>query len=78
MNYDHFIVPPGQRIPLKDYDPGFAAHYKNGDEASAKLRKHTKRPAKYQVARYAQNSYALARLLQGKELLENEPSRRNR
>ena len=78
MNYDHFIVPPGQKIRLKDYDPGFAAHYKNKDEASAKLRKDIKPPAKYQDVLYAQNPYALQDLLQGKELLENEPSQRNR
>lgn len=23
MNHDHFIVPPGKKIRLKDYDPGF-------------------------------------------------------
>jgi len=64
MNHDHFIVPPGKEIRLKDYDPGFTSHYKNKDEASAKLRKDIKRLAKYQDVLYAQNTYALLVMLQ--------------
>jgi polyphosphate kinase 2 (PPK2 family) len=64
MNHDHFIVPPGKKIRLKDYDPGFTSHYKNKDEASAKLRKDIKRLAKYQTVLYAQNTYALLVMLQ--------------
>ena len=64
MNHDHFIVPPGKKIRLKDYDPGFTSHYKNKDEASAKLRKDIKRPAKYQDVPYARNTYALLVMLQ--------------
>lgn len=37
MNHDHFIVPPGKKIRLKNYDPGFTSHHKNKDEASRKL-----------------------------------------
>jgi PPK2 family polyphosphate:nucleotide phosphotransferase len=47
MNHDHFIVPPGKKIRLKDYDPGFTSHYKNRAEASAKLRKDIELLAKY-------------------------------
>ena len=64
MNHDHFVVPPGKKIRLKDYDPGFTSHYKNEDEASAKLRKDIKRLAKYQDVLYAQNTYALLVVLQ--------------
>ncbi len=64
MNHDHFIVQPGQNIRLKDYDPGFTAHYKNKDEASTKLRKDVKRLAKYQDVLYAQNTYAVLVMLQ--------------
>ena len=64
MNHDHFVVPPGKKIRLKDYDPGFTSHYKNEDEASAKLRKDIKRLAKYQDVLYAQNTYALLIVLQ--------------
>lgn len=64
MSHDHFIVPPGKKIRLKDYDPGFTSHYKNKDEASAKLRKDIKRLAKYQDVLYARNTYALLVMLQ--------------
>lgn len=64
MNHKHFIVPPGKKIRLKDYDPGFTDHYKNKDEASAKLRKDVKRLAKYQDILHAQNNYALLVVLQ--------------
>ena len=64
MNHDHFIVPPGTKIRLKDYDPGFTGSYKAQEEASAKLRKDIERLAKYQGVLYAQNTYALLVLLQ--------------
>ena len=64
MNHEHFIVPPGKKIRLKDYDPGFTAHYQNKDEASTKLRKDIERLAKYQDVLYAQNTYALLVVLQ--------------
>jgi len=64
MNHDHFIVPPGKKIRLKNYDPGFTGHYKDKDEASAKLRKDVERLAKYQNVLYAQNTYALLVILQ--------------
>lgn len=65
MNHDRFMVPPGKKIRLKDYDPGFTGHYKNKDEASAKLEKDVKRLAKYHDLLYAQNTYALLVILQG-------------
>ena len=64
VNHDHFIVPPGKKISLKDYDPGFTSHYKDKDEASVKLRKDVKRLAKYQDILYAQNTYAVLVMLQ--------------
>ena len=64
MNHEHFIVPPGKKIRLKDYDPGFTAHYQGKDEAVAKLQKDIQRLAKYQDVLYAQNTYALLVVLQ--------------
>lgn len=64
MNHDHFIVPPGKMIRLKDYDPGFTSHYQNKAEASAKLRKDIRRLTKYQDVLYAQRTYALLVVLQ--------------
>lgn len=65
MNHDHFIIPPGKKIRLKDYDPGFTDHYKNKDEAAVKLQKDIKRLAQYQNILYAQNTYAVLIVLQG-------------
>lgn len=64
MNHDHFLIPSGKKIRLKDYDPGFTSHYKNKHKASAKLRQDIKRLAKYQDVLYSQNTYALLVVLQ--------------
>jgi PPK2 family polyphosphate:nucleotide phosphotransferase len=64
MNHEEFIVPPGKKIRLKDYDPGYTSHYKNKDEAATKLRKDIERLVKYQDVLYAQNNYALLVVLQ--------------
>ena len=64
MNHDHFIVPPGKKISLKDYAPGFTGAYKTEEEASAKLQKDVNRLAKYHDVLYAQNTYALLVMLQ--------------
>ena len=65
MNHDRFIVPPGKRIRLRNYDPGFTSHFESEDEASPKLRKDVVRLAKYQDMLYAQNTYGLLVILQG-------------
>ena len=64
VNHDHFLVPPGKKISLKNYDPEFTSHYKDKDEASVKLRKDVRRLAKYQNILYAQNTYAVLVMLQ--------------
>ena len=64
MKHGHFIVPPGKKIRLKDYDPGFTGAYKTEEEASAKLQKDVNRLAKYHDVLYAQNTYALLVMLQ--------------
>ena len=64
MNHDHFIAPPGKKIRLKDYDPGFTSHFKNKAAAAAKLRKDIEQLAKYQGMLYAQKSHALLVVLQ--------------
>src|SRR5215510_3349637 len=64
MNHKHFIVPPGKKIRLKDYDPAFTGPYKDQDQAADKLKKDVERLAKYQDVLYAQNSYALLVILQ--------------
>jgi PPK2 family polyphosphate:nucleotide phosphotransferase len=64
MNHDNFIVPPGKKIRLKDYDPQFTGDYENEEEASEKLKKDVNRLAKLQDVLYAQNTYALLVVLQ--------------
>lgn len=65
MKHEHFIVSPGKKFCLKDYDSGFTGHYKNKDDASVKLRQDVKRLVKYQNILYAQSTYAVLVLLQG-------------
>lgn len=64
MNHDHFIVPPGKKIKLKDYDPGFTDGFKDKAEANAELSKDVLRLAKYQDMLYAQNTHGLLVILQ--------------
>jgi PPK2 family polyphosphate:nucleotide phosphotransferase len=65
MNQDHFIVRPGKRIHLEDYDPAFTGHFESEDEAATKLSKDVGKLAKYQDMLYAQNMYGLLVILQG-------------
>jgi len=65
MNHDPFIVPPGKRIKLDDYDPGFTSHFESEDEAGVKLSKDVVKLAKYHDMLYAQHTYALLVVLQG-------------
>ena len=64
MNHDHFIVSPGKKIRLKDYDSGFTGAYETEEEAFAKLRNDVDRLAKYQEVLYAQDIHALLVILQ--------------
>ena len=64
MKHRDFIVPPGERISLKDYDPGFTGDYKTEKEASAKLLADIESLAKHQDILYAQNTYGLLIILQ--------------
>lgn len=64
MKHDHFIVQPGKKIRLKDYDPAFTGGYKSKTQATATLRKNTERLSKYQDKLYAQNTYALLVIFQ--------------
>jgi len=65
MNHSHFIVPPGKRIRLKDFDAGFTSHFESEEDAAAKLQEDTGKLAKYQDLLYAQRTYALLVILQG-------------
>lgn len=64
MNHEQFIVPPGSKVNLKDYDPGFTHRFKEEAEACGKLEEDIKKLAHYQDKLYAQDRYALLILLQ--------------
>lgn len=64
MNHDHFIVPPGKKIKLKDYDPAFTGKFKDKSEATEKLKGDILKLAKLQDILYAQNTYALLVIFQ--------------
>jgi PPK2 family polyphosphate:nucleotide phosphotransferase len=64
MNHDHFLVPPGKVIRLKDYNPEYTGEFENKEQAETKLREDVLRLAKYQDVLYAQNTYALLIIFQ--------------
>jgi PPK2 family polyphosphate:nucleotide phosphotransferase len=64
MNRDYFLVPPGKKINLKDYDPGYTGEFENKEQAETKLREDVLSLAKYQDVLYAQNTYALLIIFQ--------------
>ena len=58
MYHDKFIVPPGEKIKLADYSPGYTHHFNDESEAKEKLQDDVKRLARYQDVLYAQHCYA--------------------
>lgn len=64
MKRDRFIVPPNQKINLKDYDPAYTNGLKDKVAAQEKLQEGVQKLAKYQDILYAQDSYALLILFQ--------------
>jgi len=64
MNHNHFIVPSGKKVRLKDYDPSYTGNYSSKDQVTAKLERDIGRLAKYQDVLYAQNTHALLIIFQ--------------
>lgn len=64
MNHDHFLVPPGRKISLKDYNPDYTGEFENKEQAETKLREDVLRLASYQDVLYAQNTYSLLIIFQ--------------
>ena len=64
MNHKHFIVPPGKKIRLEDYDPGFTAEFENKEAALGQLREDVLRLDEYQNVLYAQDTHALLIMFQ--------------
>lgn len=59
MKHRHFLVPPGKRIKLKNYDPDFHDGYKDKEEAQAKLAEDIAGMQKLQDVFYAADTYSL-------------------
>ncbi|MDX6694137.1 MAG: hypothetical protein QOF02_1740 [Blastocatellia bacterium] len=64
MNHEPFIVPPGKKIRLKDYDPNYIGEFENKEAALLKLQEDVRRLAEYQDVLYAQNTRALLVIFQ--------------
>jgi PPK2 family polyphosphate:nucleotide phosphotransferase len=64
MDQDHFLVKPGTKIKLEDFDPSYTGKFNSREEAGAKLEKDVARLRKYQDILYAGNTYALLIVLQ--------------
>ena len=64
MNNNHFLVKPGTKIKLKDFDSSYTGKFNSREEAAAKLEKDVARLRKYQDILYARNTYALLIIFQ--------------
>jgi PPK2 family polyphosphate:nucleotide phosphotransferase len=64
MDLSKFIVPPGKKINLSDYDPGYTGDYKKKKEAVNKLEDGIEEMKALQDMFYAQDNYALLVVLQ--------------
>lgn len=64
MKHERFIVPPGKKVRLTDFDPNFTGKFRHKDEASEKLGTDVARLAEYQDILYAQDSQALLIIFQ--------------
>jgi PPK2 family polyphosphate:nucleotide phosphotransferase len=64
MNHDFFLVPPGKKIRLQDYNPDYTGEFENKEQAEVKLREDVLGLAQFQDVLYAQNTYALLIIFQ--------------
>src|SRR6266576_5103681 len=59
MKHGSFIVTPGKKVRLKDFDPGYTGKFHQKEEACEKLATDIERLAEYQDILYAQDTHAL-------------------
>lgn len=64
MDYDQFMVKPGVKIKLKDYDTSYTGKFKKKKEAISKLADGIAELSKYQDVLYAHNTYSLLLIFQ--------------
>jgi len=61
---DRLVAPPGKKISLKDYDPGWTGSIKDRKEAEALLQEGVRQLSKQQDKLYAQDAYSLLMIFQ--------------
>ena len=64
MKQNHFLVKPGKKIKLEDFDPSYTGKFNSSEEVAAKLERDVARLKKYQDTLYAQNTYTLLIIFQ--------------
>jgi PPK2 family polyphosphate:nucleotide phosphotransferase len=64
IDIKRILAPPGKKISLKDYDPGYCDDYKDKDAAEEKLEDDIKKMKKLQYRLYAENKHSLLIILQ--------------
>lgn len=64
MDYDQFIVKPGNKVKLKDYDTSYTGKFKKKEEAVSRLAEGITELSQYQNVLYAHNSYSLLLIFQ--------------
>jgi PPK2 family polyphosphate:nucleotide phosphotransferase len=64
LDHRPFLVPPGQKIRLKDYDPAYTAGFGNKAEGQAALLHDVSELARFQDIFWASKKYALIIVLQ--------------
>lgn len=64
MKLKGLIVPPGKKINLKQYDPGYTGKFKGRKAAGKKLQQDIEKLAQYQDVLYAQNIYGVLLIFQ--------------
>ncbi len=64
MNQKYFLVRPGRKIRMKQYDPAYTGTFKSKQRAKKKLQQDIASLSEYQEVLYAQNIYALLLIFQ--------------
>jgi len=64
MKSSPFLVPPGKKIKLSDYDPGYHGEFKDKDAAQERLQKDITRMSELQDVFYASDTHSLLIIFQ--------------
>ena len=64
LDHKHFLVPPGKKIRLKDFDPAYTAGFKDKEEAQAALLEDVSGLAAAQDVLWASREYSIIIIFQ--------------